>query len=46
MKFVCRYICQGQEYFRTVWGDNPNEATKLAERFCKKGFMLHSIKSQ
>lgn len=45
MKFLARYIKAGEEYYRTVWGDNPSEATKLAERFCKKGFMLHSIKS-
>lgn len=46
MKFLAHFIGQTVkgEYYRIVFGDNPNEATKAAERFCKKGFIVASVK--
>lgn len=43
MRFIAEYSHNtGSEknYFRTVWGDTINEATKMAERFCRKNFTV------
>lgn len=29
----------GAEYWRTVWADSINEAMRLADRMCRKGFV-------
>jgi len=45
MKFLSRYInrLDGIHYFRTVWADGINEATRKSERYAKKGYILLSV---
>jgi hypothetical protein len=47
MTFKAHYIPQGaaqralaQDYWRTVYADSVNEATMLAKRYTRKGYML------
>ncbi len=49
MRFKAHYFEQKpttqkrDEYWRTVYADSVNEATKLAERFTNKGYCLGAI---
>lgn len=45
MTFICKYTGHNQVYYRTVYADNHNDATKRAERYAKKGFMLAKVES-
>lgn len=38
-----RSLTDGEEYWRTVWADQVNEATKKADRMAKKGFRCVSV---
>ena len=42
MKFLAEYIHrEGKEdkYYRTIWADSLNEATKISNKYARKGFI-------
>lgn len=46
MKFVARYVHRygfEKEYWRTLYADGVNEAMRIAEKWTRKDFMLHSV---
>lgn len=45
MRFICKYIKKtGEgELFRTIFADDILDATKRAEKYCRKGFMLVTV---
>lgn len=51
MKFIAEYLNQKgsasdlpSEYYKTVWADELNEATKQAEKWQRKGYILSTVK--
>ncbi len=49
MRYKARYIHRKKEspdYWFTIYGDNPNEAMRIAERYTKKGFLCVGVKSE
>jgi hypothetical protein len=51
MKFIANYIAMTPaakntlvyEYFRTIWVDTVNEATKKAKQYIRKGYILSTV---
>ena len=46
MRFKCHYISTtdtSNQYWRTVDADSVNEATTLAKRYRRKGYMLGAV---
>ena len=43
MRWLVRYISRtsSDSYYRTVWADSEPEARKIAERYARKGFIVH-----
>jgi len=40
MRFLAYYFnLTGQDYYRTIWADDINMATRIANRFCNKGYV-------
>ena len=46
MQFLCKYVMRGDPEtfaYKTVWADNVNDATRQAEWYTKKGYILLSV---
>ena len=42
MKWLCKFIGE-KPYFRIVYSDSINDASKQAERYTRKGYKLSTV---
>jgi hypothetical protein len=50
MRFLAQYINRKADdvipYYRTVFGDDINEALRIAERYTRKGYIMARLTQQ